>query len=450
MASSFWNNQRKPIVILAGPLLGSVPILLGLDAQQPAIERTAAVAICMGVWWIGEAVPLAVTALLPLVLFPLLGISSGKTIASAYINSTIFLFLGGFLLALAMERWDLHRRIALRIITLFGDRPPLLLLGFMLAAAVLSMWISNTATAVMLLPMVLAIITRLEYNGESGHVHVTRSPDARIPTDRSSNVEVGRLGRVLLIGTAYACSIGGVGTLIGTPPNLILQRTYQITFPDATAIGFADWMIFGIPLAFIALLIAWLLLLLMFRIRFQKSDYLHNDTLRAEYRALGAIRYEEIIVIIVFTFTALLWIFRESISIDFGAEAQFIIPGWSGLLKNGDYLDDGTIAVAMSIVLFIIPAGREARSGNQAHRILDADIFRKVPWGIVLLFGGGFALAEGFQSSGLAEYLTRYLGELNTWPVLLMILAITTMMIFLTEFTSNTASTQMMLPVLAQ
>ena len=160
MASSFWNNQRKPIVILAGPLLGSVPILLGLDAQQPAIERTAAVAICMGVWWIGEAVPLAVTALLPLVLFPLLGISSGKTIASAYINSTIFLFLGGFLLALAMERWDLHRRIALRIITLFGDRPPLLLLGFMLAAAVLSMWISNTATAVMLLPMVLAIITQ--------------------------------------------------------------------------------------------------------------------------------------------------------------------------------------------------------------------------------------------------------------------------------------------------
>ncbi len=411
---------------LAGPL-AALGILLFADMGAPAVRACAAVTVWMAVWWVGEAVPLAVTALLPAILFPLLGVAGSEDIAGSYFNSTVFLFLGGFVLALAMQRWDLHRRIALRIILFFGERPPYIILGFMTAAAVLSMWISNTATAVMMLPMVLAIAVKFEGDASDG---------------RDDSV---RITKPLLLGTAYACSVGGVGTLIGTPPNLILLRTHQIVFPDADPLSFARWMLLGVPLAISMLLIIWLVLLAIFRVPFAKHELVRTETVRREYRGLGRLSYEEAAVMIVFTITALLWILRKDISFGDGDQA-FVIPGWSGLLPYGDLINDGTVAVAASVLLFLIPA----RGNNERTRILTNDVFRDLPWGIVLLFGGGFALAHGFESSGLSEYLAGGFAFLDTWPAWAAVLAVSTGMTFLTEFTSNTASTQMLLPVLAQ
>ncbi len=398
-----------------------------LDPQNPSVTRMAAVAVLMAVWWISQAIPLAATSLLPLMLFPLLGIMKGKDLAPTYVNYIIFLFIGGFLIALAMERWNLHRRIALRIILAVGSKPSRLVLGFMLATAFLSMWISNTATAIMMLAIALAVIKKTE---------------ELFGTEKTSNLSV-----ALLLGIAYSASIGGLSTLVGTPPNLALVRLFELSFPGAAAagfeIGFGQWMLLGLPLTVILLAVTWLLLT-RFLFRTPPDMELPHDIIEKEHRSLGKMKFEEIVVMNVFSATALLWIFRRSLTI-----GSVTIPGWSEWLPFGEMIDDGTIAVSMALFLFIIPARRKTTCGQDARAILDGDVFAKIPWHIILLFGGGFALAKGFQVSGLSVWVGSYFENLGDAPLPLIVAVITGGITFLTELTSNVATTEMILPLLA-
>ncbi|MDF1657633.1 MAG: SLC13 family permease [Verrucomicrobiales bacterium] len=426
------SKKRSPIAKSLGFWLGIFAFLLmwlfgNIDPGNPLVGKMAAVALLMAIWWISDAIPLAATSLVPLVLFPLLGIMTGKEVAPVYMNYIVFLFIGGFLIALAMERWNLHRRIALGIVTLVGTEPSRLVLGFMISTAFLSMWISNTATAIMMLAIGMAVIKQAEISfGEK---------------------DTGNLAVALLLGIAYGASIGGIATLVGTPPNLALVRLFELSFPAAETGGFhfsfGQWMLFGVPLSLAMLFMTWLILT---RVVFPSPKHLKLDSnlLKKERESLGQISYEEKIVGTVFILTALLWIFRKDLSI-----GEFSIPGWSAALPTGSFIDDGTIAIAMALTLFLIPARRNDEESGSHGTILDSEVFRKIPWNIILLFGGGFALAKGFQISGLSEWVGSYFTHLEGAPDWLLVATITGGITFLTELTSNTATTEMILPLLA-
>ncbi|OGU60633.1 MAG: sodium:dicarboxylate symporter [Ignavibacteria bacterium GWF2_33_9] len=385
--------------------------------EHPEVGKTAAITVLMVILWLTEAIPLAATSLIPLILFPILGIISGKDISAAYINSTIFLFLGGFMLAIAMEQWGLHKRIALKIISLFGGSPNSILFGFMISSGFLSMWISNTATAVMMLPIALSVISKME---------------AEFGEEKSKN-----FSKAILLGIAYSCSIGGIGTLVGTPPNLALVRIFNITFPEAPEISFGTWMILAVPISIIMLLVT-AILLSKFLFKIDKDVHLKKNFIKNEYKELGEMRFSEKVIASVFSITSLLWIFRADF--DFGS---LKIPGWSNILPNADYIDDGTIAITMALLLFFIP------SRTEKGVILNKETFQKIPWGVILLFGGGFALAKAFTASGLSDYLGNSLSLLSSLSPFFLLLILNFAVIFLTEITSNTALTQMLMPILA-
>lgn len=408
-----------------GLFLGPVAACLFLvflrpDTSNPQIGYMAAIVTLMSIWWITEAIPLAATSLMPFVLYPLLRIMPPGDVANSYFNPIIFLFFGGFLIALAMERWDLHRRIALAIIGTIGSEPRSMVLGFMLASAFLSMWISNTATAVMMLPIGLAIILKVEeaFGSERSH----------------------GLSLSLMLGIAYGCSIGGVATLVGTPPNLVLARVYESSFPMDGAITFGQWILFGLPFSMVMLVVVWLLLTRLL-CRVDSSLTLDMQAIRDEQSALGRMSREEKSVSIVFVLTAVLWIFRSDIDLGFTT-----LPGWSRLWEPFSDIHDGTIAVAMALLLFLIPASAH---GKKHTALLDDSVFAKIPWSIILLFGGGFALADGFKSSGLSAWIAENATRLEGIHPLLALVLVSGGINFLTELTSNTATTQMMLPLLA-
>ncbi len=409
---------------ITGLLIGLLTFIIiivfaDLDPSKPDITKMAAVAVLMAILWITEAIPLAATSLIPLVLFPLLAILPGEEIAGAYINSVIFLFLGGFLIAIAMEKWGLHKRIALKIITVFGGTPNSIIIGFMFAAAFLSMWISNTATAVMMLPIALSIIIKIEEEfGKEKALNFSRS---------------------LLLSIAYACSIGGMSTLIGTPPNLALVRIYKIIYPNAPEITFGSWMMLGLPVAILMLIFAAFLITKVFY-KVDKTIVIDKKFISDEYKKLGSASFEEKIIGTIFITTALLWIFRTDLNFGF-----IIITGWSSLFSVPSYIDDGTIAITMALILFLIPS----KDNSNKRTILGLGAFEKVPWSIILLFGGGFALASGFSHSGLSDYIGNRLSILSDYNTIIMIVAVAFTMNFLTELTSNTATTQMILPILA-
>ncbi|MEM7603056.1 MAG: SLC13 family permease [Verrucomicrobiota bacterium] len=432
MGETIRSKKRSPIGSRVGFWLGIVAFSLmwlfgNVDPENPLVGKMAAIALLMAIWWITDAIPLAATSLIPLVMFPLLGIMKGRDIAPVYVNYIIFLFIGGFLIALAMERWNLHRRIALTIVSIVGSEPSRLVLGFMIATAFLSMWISNTATAIMMLAIGLAVIKQAEIS---------------FGKEDTANLSV-----ALLLGIAYGASIGGIATLVGTPPNLALVRLFELSFPEATAGGFqfsfGQWMLFGVPLSLAMLVFTWLILT---RVAFRSPKHLTLDAeiLKKERESLGRISYEEIVVGVVFCLTAALWIFRKDLRI-----GDFMIPGWSAALPCGDLIDDGTIAITMALTLFLIPARREDEQTGSHGGILDSEVFRKIPWHIILLFGGGFALAKGFQVSGLSEWVGSYFTHLEGAPNWLLVGAIAGGITFLTELTSNTATTEMILPLLA-
>lgn len=413
-------NKKQAIGLITG-LVSFVTILVfaELDSTNPDITKMAAVAVLMAILWITEAIPLAATSLIPLIMFPFLSILSGEEIAASYINSVIFLFLGGFLIAIAMESWDLHKRIALKIITIFGGTPNSIIIGFMFAAAFLSMWISNTATAVMMLPIALSVIMKME--------------------EEFGKEKTANFSKSLLLAIAYACSIGGLSTLIGTPPNLALVRIYKIIYPEAPEISFGSWMLLGLPIALIMLVFASLLITKIF-FKVDKSVLIDRKFILTEYKKLGRPAFEEKIVGAVFILTALLWIFRTELNLGF-----IRITGWSTIFNVPSYIDDGTVAITMAFLLFIIPS----KNRSSKTSILDFKSFEQIPWSIILLFGGGFALASGFTSSGLSAYIGNQLGVLDGYNLIIIITAVAFTMNFLTELTSNTATTQMILPILA-
>jgi sodium-dependent dicarboxylate transporter 2/3/5 len=396
-------------------------VLFGnLDPAHPEVTYTFAIAVLMAIWWITEVVPLAVTSLLPVVLFPLFGVANGKVVSSSYFNDVIFLFIGGFLLALAMQKWNLHKRIALKILMFTGVSAGKILLGFMLATAFLSMWISNTATAMMMIPIVISILDQLEHD---------------IGKKSMKSFSTG-----MLLGIAYSASIGGIATLVGTPPNMAFVKIFSETFPEAPEIGFGQWMIFALPVSLVMLVVLWFYLyFVFFRTKKMKAVTLDPDTFRKQYVKLGKMSFAEKAVLIDFVLFALLLLTRADISL-----GNFTIPGWAGLFNNPGYLNDGTVAVAIGILLFFIPSGKK---GNK--KVMDWKTAHQIPWNIILLFGGGFALAKGFVVSGLSVWIGNQLSAVIHFHPLIIVICVTTLMIFLTEVTSNTATTQMLLPILA-
>lgn len=412
------NNKIKIIGLILG-LLSAISILIfaDLDPQKPEITATLAVAVLMAIWWMTEAVPVAVTALLPVILFPSLGIMNGKVVASEYFNSIIFLFIGGFLVALAMEKHNLHKRIALKIMTLTGSGYGKILFGFMFATAFLSMWMSNTATAMMMVPVAMSLIYKFtEY----------------LKPEDAKKVSIG-----LLLSIAYGASVGGIATLIGTPPNLAFTKIFSLNFPNAPEISFSQWFIFALPLSAIMIIAVWLILYFMYKPS-QDSDIKDSSIFKKQYKELRKASYEEKVVFAAFIVLAFLWIFRN----DFNIGVH--IKGWASLFPFPKYLNDGTAAIFVALVLFLIPSKSEKNK-----RILDNKIFAKLPWHIIILFGGGFALAKGFKVSGLTEWLGTQLTVLEGVNPIIIIFLVALFMSFLTELTSNTASTQMILPIIA-
>jgi len=363
----------------------------------------AAVSVLMACWWVTEAIPLAATALLPLLLFPALGLASASEAAAPYANHVIFLFMGGFMLARSMQRWGLHRRLALRVVAAVGGGPARVVLGFMLATAFLSMWVSNTATAAMMLPIALAVLE--ERAGE--------------PRAVTSN-----FGVCLMLGIAYAASIGGMGTLIGTPPNVLLAGTLERSY--GIEIGFLGWMAFALPVvaAFVPLT-WWALTRWLYPVE-DASGTSTSEVVAERLRGLGPMSRPERAVAVVFAVTAVAWTLR---------------PLWTSWIPNGALVTDSTVAIGCALVLFAWPAG-------EGGRLLDWESAVRIPWDALILFGGGFSLATGFGSSGLSDWLGTRLELLQGAPLPVYLLVVVFGIMLLTEFASNTASAAMALPIL--
>ena len=390
----------------------------GGAAPSPGALKVAAVAFLMAAFWVTEALPIPATSLLPLVLFPVMGIAPVKTVAPAYSDKFILLLMGGFFVALGLERWNLHKRLALRTITAVGTQPSRLVLGFMLAGAGLSMWISNTATTLMMLPIALAVLQRVE--------------------ERTTKEAARPLGIALLLGIAYACNIGGVGTPIGTPPNLIFMSQYAVSFPAGTPISFLDWMLMTLPVVvFMVGAIWWVLVRGVNRVD-DALDIGDRDAVQRDYNALGDLSVPERRVLMIFISTALLWVFRKPIAL-----GGMQIGGWAGWLGLEGLVDDSTVAIAAALVMFALPAG-----DGSGERLLNWATAVKIPWGLLLLFGGGLALAAGFKETGLSEWVGQRLGGLAGLPTWLMVGVVALCVKFLTEVTSNTATTTILMPVL--
>ncbi len=412
-----------------------VPTFHGLT---PVGQRMLAVTSLMAIWWIGEGTSLAVTALLPLFLFPLLGVMPSKQVAPNYANHLIFLFLGGFMIALAMEKWNFHKRLALWIIFVIGTQSQRLVLGFMTATAALSMWISNTASTMMMFPVAMAVVRQIAVDASLNGVK---------NSETQRQIEQG-LGLVLMLGLAYSASIGGAGTLIGTAPNIVFAGFYKKMFPEHPEITFFKWMVMAIPVVIVFIPLVWLYLC-----RFVSPLSLKNisagshEIIQQELDDLGPINRAEKTVAVVFCLTAFLWIFRQPIS--FG---EFVVPGWSGLFSYSEYLHDSTVAMTMGVLLMILPIdglkGRELNGKREFFALDWKTVQEKIPWGILLLFGGGFALASGFGATGLDNWIGNKLTGVADWPLWCVVLSICVAITFLTELTSNTATTTMILPIL--
>ena len=414
------SKTRKPWWLLAlGPLLCAVTIAIA-PGDEPAIGRMAGIAAWMAVWWITEVVPVAMTGLLPLILVPLAGIAPVNDVAVNYGRSTIFLFLGGFMIALALQASGAHRRIALFIVHKVGSQPRRLVLGFMLATWALSMWISNTSTTMLMLPIALSVLATAR----------DRGADKQLVT---------RLGLAVLLGIAYSANMGGMATLVGTPPNLAFSRLFVQIFPGAPEVDFLQWMMIALPFSTVFLVFGWLLLTRVI-VRLPSGELMGgHETIGRLRQELGAMSRDEINTMIVFVSTALLWVTRAGVTL-----GSYRIPGWGELAGPRGSVDDAVVAVAMAMLLFIIPSVK-----RPSERLLEWRMTTEVPWGILLLFGGGFALAAGFTQSGLSEWAGQQFDSLRDLSPWIVVAAVCISLTLLTELTSNIATTEMVLPILA-
>ena len=414
------GDRENPVFARRVGLLGGAAAFLVMRlvpepaSLAPEGWAAASVMVLMAAWWLTEAAPMAVTALLPLVLFPVLGLMTMQQAATPYANEVIFLFMGGFFLAKAMEKWGLHRRIALAIVARMGASPSRVLLGFMAGTGFVSMWISNTSTAAMMLAPGLAVAAMLR------------------PTEGPGATGRYNFGIALMLGIAYASSIGGVGTLIGTPPNVLFAAS-ALELADVR-VGFLQWMLVAAPVAWIMLILTWLIL-----IRVYPPEQLRGDAaalLADQRRALGPMSRAERLVSGVFALTVLAWVMREP-----KALGALTIPGIATWLPG---VTDGTIAIVAALVLFVVPL-----EWKRVETALDWGTAVTIPWGVLLLFGGGLSLAAAMAGTGLAEWIGGGIGGLAGWPTMWLIAASATLFTFMGEITSNTAMTAMGMPVMA-
>jgi len=391
----------------SGWILGPAALLITLFAAPPSglsVEgwRTAGAAALMAVFWIAESIPIPATALLPLVLFPALGLGDIRDTASPYANPIIFLFLGGFVIALAMQRWNLHRRVAINLIAVIGTRPSAIVAGFLLASALISMWVSNTATALMMLPIALSVV----------QLFPERAP-LRDQRDFSA---------ALMLSVAYGATTGGMATLIGTPPNALLAA--YMTDIYKVQIGFGQWMLLGVPVVFVSLPLVYLVLTrVMFHLGARELPGL-REMIARERAKLGAWGRGEKAVAVVFTLTAAGWVFQPLIA------------------RAVPLVSDTTVAMTGGLLLFMIPV-----NVRRGEFVMDWEATRSLPWGVLLLFGGGLSLAGNIERHGLSKYLGTLAGGLDALPVILVVAAVCFGILLLTELTSNTATAATFLPI---
>lgn len=403
--SDGYFGMRKRLGFIVGIivflLIYSMPAPEGLSIEG---WHTAAVAMLMAIWWITEALPIPATALLPIVLLPVLNITSINEATTPYANPLIFLFMGGFVIAQAMERWDLHKRIALNIVSFVGIKPSSIIMGFIIASAFLSMWVSNTATALMMLPIALSVLKLVENQKESAD---------------KLNFEI-----VLVLSIAYGCNVGGMGTIIGTPPNALLAGFMSENY--GVEIGFAQWMMVGVPLMLVSLPILYFLLVkVIYPIKLKELPG-GKKLIESQLATLGKINSTEKKVAFVFIGAAVLWITRPLLTT--------YIPG----------LSDAGIAISAAVSLFMIPV--DLSKGQFLLSWSDAE---ELPWGVLILFGGGLSLASAISSTGLAQWIGQGVGVVGSWPIILLVGLVVLLIVFLTEITSNTATTAAFLPILA-
>ncbi len=411
------NNNGQPsyttaqkIGLFLGPLLFAlVAFFFSPEDLSYEGKMVLAVTLWVATWWITEALPIPATSLLPIVLLPVTGALEGAKVTASYGDPNVFLFLGGFVIAIAMERWELHRRIALTIISFVGTSTSNIVLGFMLATGFISMWVSNTAAVMMMLPIGTAITYQVS--------------QALKNSKESFADEELKFNKALLFAIGFSGSIGGLGTLIGTPPNTILAAIIKELY--GYQISFAEWMLYAMPVVLVLVLVTWLYLTkVAFPIKLKHIPG-GKELIRNEKKKLGSIRYEEGMVLVVFLLAAFMWITRTFLW-------QDIIPG----------INDTMISIGAAILLFMIPAK------NVGGRILDWGASKELPWGVLLLFGGGLAIAAGFKETGLASWIGNQLVVLNGLHFIVIIIATTGIVLFLTEITSNTATATMILPAL--
>lgn len=398
---SKWAGFLGGLVIFLWMLFSTPPQGLSLEGW-----RTAAVALLMAIWWMTEVMPIAATAMLPLVLFPILGIAGIGEAATPYANPMIFLFLGGFIIAIAMQRWDLHRRIALNIIMVIGTRPRRIIVGFMVATAFMSMWVSNTAATIMMLPIAMSVIELTR----SGHPTTDQLRQYR------------NFGLTLMLAIAFSSSVGGLGTIIGTPTNALMIAFVKDAY--GVEISFVQWMTLGLPVVVLGLpVIFYTLANLVYPVRLESLPG-GTEYIREETKGLGSISKPEVMVGVVFTFVAILWIIRPLLS--------NVIPG----------LSDAGIAIFGALLLFLIPVNL-----NKSIFLLRWKDAEELPWGVLILFGGGLSLAGAIQRTGLAEWVGGYFSVFEAWPVILTIFIVAAVIIMFTELASNSATAAAFLPV---
>ncbi len=413
MSFNSFGSPRKVLSTIAGPVSFLIIILLPFpDELLGAAQSVLAVTSWIAIWWITEAVPIPITSLLPIILFPLTGALDISKTAASYGHKMIFLYMGGFIIALAIEKWNLHKRIALQTIYMVGKNTDKIIFGFMLATYLLSMWISNTATTMLMLPIAMAVAKQF---GSGGKTTQDLVEDKKLSS---------AFGLPLMLGIAYAASIGGITTLIGTPTNAMLSAVVKDLFDQE--IDFAKWMSISLPISALLLVISWVYLVKIIYPIKSSENFKGFEEIKNELKSLGPLTTDEIKVIIVFAITAISWISRSFLLKKF-------IPA----------IDDTIIALFGVVLLFLIPSSKEG------ERLMNWETARKLPWGILILFGGGLALATGFQSSGLAAWIGGTLKNLDNVSFIIILFAVSAMVNFLTEVTSNVATASILLPILA-
>lgn len=401
-------GTRQRIGLFAGPAVFLIMLVIPAPATlEPEAWIVAGVALFMAIWWVTEAIPIPATALLPIILFPVFEVGTVSDATTPFANPLIYLFMGGFIIALAMERTQLHRRIALNVVNVVGTRPMSIIIGFMLAAAFLSMWVSNTATAMMMLPIALSIIALVE------------SDKAMKTGDFKSNFAL-----VMLLCLAYACNVGGIGTLIGTPPNALMAG-YMLDNYDIE-IGFAQWMMIGIPMVIISLPIVFLVLTkIVYPVKMTEIPG-GESIIKKELENAGSMTRGEKMVGVVFLMTATMWITRPML--------EAYIPN----------ISDTGIAIFGAVIMFLLPI-----NFGKGEFVLSWEDAKRLPWEVLILFGGGLSLAGAITDTGLAEWIGMSLSGLDWLPIIVLVMSALLVIIFLTEVTSNTATAAAFLPILA-